>query len=68
MVADTGGGLLFAPGSVQELAAALARMLREAPLADECGRRAHQAVHQRYGAERMARQTLELYEALCSRA
>jgi glycosyltransferase involved in cell wall biosynthesis len=68
MVADTGGGLLFAPGSVQELAAALGRMLREEPLAAECGRRAHQAVHQRYGAERMARQTLKLYETLCSRA
>jgi glycosyltransferase involved in cell wall biosynthesis len=68
MVADTGGGLLFAPGSVQGLAAALGRMLREEPLADECGRRAHQAVHQRYGAERMARQTLELYETLCSRS
>jgi glycosyltransferase involved in cell wall biosynthesis len=68
MVRDTGGGLLFAPGSVQGLAAALGRMLREEPLADECGRRAHQAVHQRYGAERMARQTLELYETLCSRS
>ena len=68
MVADTGGGLLFAPGSVPGLAAALGRMLREAPLAGECGRRAHQAVHQRYGAERMARQTLKLYETLCSRA
>ncbi|MGA2067375.1 MAG: glycosyltransferase family 4 protein [Thermoguttaceae bacterium] len=64
MVRDTGGGLLFPPGSVGGLAAALGRMLREGSLAEECGRRAHQAVHHRYGAERMARQTLELYEIL----
>jgi glycosyltransferase involved in cell wall biosynthesis len=64
MIADTGGGLLFAPGSAAELAAALARTLREPRLAEACGRQAQQAVHQRYTAERMAWQTRELYGRL----
>ncbi|MGD0900242.1 MAG: glycosyltransferase family 4 protein, partial [Thermoguttaceae bacterium] len=64
MVEDTGGGLLFEPENVQSLAAALGRMLRDDALAAGCGRRAHQAVHERYTADRMARQTLELYETV----
>jgi glycosyltransferase involved in cell wall biosynthesis len=68
MVEDTGGGLLFEPQNVPALAAALARMLREDQLAADCGRRAQQAVHERYSAERMARQTLELYESILKRS
>ena len=64
MVEDTGGGLLHEPGSAAALAEALGRMLREPGLADLCGRRARQAVHQRYHAQRMARQMIELYNRL----
>ncbi len=64
LVADTGGGVLHAPGDVDALAAALTRMLREPHFAADCGRRAHQAVHQRYHAARMAGQMIEVYESL----
>ncbi|MGA2616755.1 MAG: glycosyltransferase family 4 protein [Thermoguttaceae bacterium] len=64
LVADTGGGLLHAPGDAEALAAALARMLREPEFAAACARQAHQAVHQRYNANRMARQMIEVYEGL----
>ena len=66
MVEDTGGGLLHEPCNPQALAAALAKMLREPDFAAACGRQAHRAVHERYHAERMARQTLDLYRSLCS--
>lgn len=66
MIEDTGGGLLHEPCSPKALAAALARMLREPDFAEACGRRGHRAVHERYHAERMARQTLELYGSLCN--
>ena len=64
MVADTGGGLLHEPSDPRALAAALARMLREPDFAADCGRRAHRAVHERYHAERMARETMELYRMI----
>jgi glycosyltransferase involved in cell wall biosynthesis len=62
MVADTGGGVLVAPNDPASLAAGLKRMLLDAPLAAECGRRAQRAVHERYNAEVMARRMMEVYE------
>ncbi|MGO8691420.1 MAG: glycosyltransferase family 4 protein [Thermoguttaceae bacterium] len=64
MVADTGGGLLFEPGNPAALAAALRQMIQQPELAAECGRRAQEAVHQRYHARRMAEDTMNLYKQL----
>lgn len=61
LVEMTGGGLLFEPGNVEELAGVLEELLRDrsrqASLA-EAGRR---AVHEKLTAEHMARRTLEIY-------
>ena len=62
MMADTGGGLLFQPNDPAALAAALKRMVLDAAFAAQCGRNAQQAVRQRYHAEGMARQMIELYD------
>ena len=64
MVEDTGGGLLCEPNDPAALAAGLKRMILEPDFAAECGRRAQQAVHERYNAEVMARRMIELYEGL----
>jgi glycosyltransferase involved in cell wall biosynthesis len=65
MVRDTGGGLLCQPHDAAALAAGLKRMIQDRSFATECGRRAQQAVHERYHADRMAQATLELYGKLC---
>ena len=64
MVEDTGGGLLCEPNDPVALAAALKRMVLDADLAAQCGRRAQQAVHERYNSAEMARRMVELYEEL----
>jgi glycosyltransferase involved in cell wall biosynthesis len=67
MVADTGGGVLCEPNDPAALAAALKRMLWDIPFAAECGRRAQQAVHERYNAKMMARKMIEVYEGVGAR-
>jgi glycosyltransferase involved in cell wall biosynthesis len=67
MVADTGGGVLCEPNDPAALAAALKRMLLDIPFAAECGRRAQQAVHERYNAKMMARKMIEVYEGVGAR-
>lgn len=62
MVADTGGGLLHAPGDPAALAATLKQLLLNPSLSDELGRRGQAAIRERYTAERMAQRTLELYQ------
>jgi glycosyltransferase involved in cell wall biosynthesis len=62
MIEDTGGGLLFAPHDVASLAEALRQLVQDPRLAAECGRRAQEAVHQRYHADLMAQRTIALYE------
>jgi len=62
MIEDTGGGLLFAPHDVTSLAEALKQLIEDPRLAAECGRRAQEAVHQRYHADLMAQRTIALYE------
>jgi glycosyltransferase involved in cell wall biosynthesis len=61
MLADTGGGLLYQPGNMASLVEALRRMIVEPGLAAECGRRALDAVRDRYHARRMAEQTRDWY-------
>jgi glycosyltransferase involved in cell wall biosynthesis len=64
LVADTGGGLLFEPGDPAALATALKQLIQQPELAAACGRRAQEAVHQRYHARRMAQDTMNLYNQL----
>jgi glycosyltransferase involved in cell wall biosynthesis len=64
LVADTGGGLLFAPQDPRALAAAIEQLACDPVTAMEMGRRGQDAVHDRYHAERMARQTAELYRTV----
>jgi len=66
LVKDTGGGLLCEPGSPPALAAGLKRMILDSDFAFQCGRRAREAVSQRYHAPLMAQRTLELYRTLTS--
>lgn len=61
LVADTGGGLLYEPENPASLAASIARLMAEPALAAECGRKAQQAVHERYTARRMAEEMRLLY-------
>jgi len=65
LIADTGGGLLCEPLNPSDLAAALKQMILDAEFAAACGRRAQEAVHQRYNAQAMARRTVELYRRVC---
>lgn len=67
MVADTGGGLLYDPRRPEALSEALGRMLNDDALAAECGRRAHQVVHESYTSQRESREMLALYERLCGK-
>lgn len=64
LVNDTGGGLLYDPGSPTALAAGLKRMILDPDLARQCGRRAREAVGLRYNAPLMAQRTIELYRTL----
>lgn len=64
MIADTGGGVLCEPNDPPSLAAALKRMILDPDFSAQCGRRAQQAVHERYNAEAMARRMMDLYKKL----
>jgi glycosyltransferase involved in cell wall biosynthesis len=64
LIADTGGGLLCEPHDPAALAAALKRLILDPQLAEACGRRGQEAVHQRYTADAMAQRTIELYRSL----
>ncbi|HID77895.1 MAG TPA: glycosyltransferase family 1 protein [Planctomycetaceae bacterium] len=61
MMADTGGGVLCRPHDPQSLADALRRLILDPQKRTDCGRRAQQAVHQRYRDDRMARDVLAVY-------
>jgi glycosyltransferase involved in cell wall biosynthesis len=64
LVRDTGGGLLCEPNDPPALAATIKRFILDPALATQCARQAHQAVHQRYNTQVMARRTIELYQDL----
>jgi len=61
LVEDTGGGVLFEPENVADLALKLEHMIRAPQLREEFGKRAHAAVHERYTDRRMAESTVALY-------
>jgi glycosyltransferase involved in cell wall biosynthesis len=67
LVADTGGGLLCEAENPAALAAALRRMIVDRSFAQPCGRKACEAVRQRYNGPLMARRTLQLYREICSK-
>jgi glycosyltransferase involved in cell wall biosynthesis len=57
-----GGGLLFEPGDIDGLRAALERLRDRPAEAREMAEAGLRAVRERFTAERMARETVELYE------
>jgi glycosyltransferase involved in cell wall biosynthesis len=61
LIEDTGGGLLFEPENVADLALKLEHMIRASQLREELGKRGHAAVHERYTDRRMAESTIALY-------
>ena len=62
LIADTAGGTLFEQGNVTALAKVLADHLDNPERSREQGRQGQAAIHDRYTAERMARETMDLYE------
>jgi glycosyltransferase involved in cell wall biosynthesis len=62
LIEATGGGLLFRPDDPADLAAALRRLADDRAHAEELGRRGRQRVHEHFHAERMARETVAVYE------
>jgi glycosyltransferase involved in cell wall biosynthesis len=64
MLADTGGGLSFEPSNPAALATSLKQLLLDPDYSARCGRRAQQAVRERYNADVMAQRMIELYESL----
>ncbi|TWT31012.1 2-deoxystreptamine glucosyltransferase [Posidoniimonas corsicana] len=65
-VRHTGGGLLFPPGDVNALAAQIARLLTERAFAKQLSDEGHGVVHDHYHDERMARETVSLYQELAA--
>jgi glycosyltransferase involved in cell wall biosynthesis len=61
LVEATGGGLLVEPGNAQDLAGALRRLFENRPHAEELGRKGKESVHERFNADRMARETVAVY-------
>lgn len=67
LVEATGGGLLVKPDDPQSLAEGLARLVSDARLREELGRRGREAVHRDFTAERMAEQTLEIFRQVLAK-
>ncbi len=64
MLAATGGGLLVEPGSPEDLARGLARLIDDPALRADLGRRGREAVQRRFTAEAEAEQVLPVYNRL----
>ena len=62
--AKTGGGLLFEPGNVRDLAEQLLLLARDREQALELGRRGALGVREHYTAAHMAERTLEVFRAV----
>ena len=61
LVNSTGGGLLVAPDSPEQLADALERVLTHEPLRLELAQRGHSGIRAHHGLENLARSTLTLF-------
>jgi len=59
-IEKTGGGVLFAPGDVSDLAAKLLELARDPARRRELGQSGSEAVRRHYSAARMAERTLEI--------
>jgi glycosyltransferase involved in cell wall biosynthesis len=66
LVEATGGGLLVNPEDPADLAEGLYRLHQNPPHAEELGRKGKQVVHAHFHADRMARETLAVYERYLS--
>ena len=64
LIETTGGGLLFEPGSVEDLAGSLERLIDDRAEGQRMGQRGRQAVHERFHSRRVAEETLAVYETL----
>ena len=64
MIADTGGGLLHQPHDPADLADKLVELLGDPVRAEQLGLAGQRAIHERYHAAAMARQTLDLYRRM----
>jgi glycosyltransferase involved in cell wall biosynthesis len=62
LLAATGGGLLHKPGDPVDLSEKLAKLLHDVELRQEFTRRGWTAVHTDFSAERMAAETLQVYQ------
>lgn len=62
LVAATGGGLLHKPEDPLDLAEKLAVLLHDANLRQELNRRGRSTVHTAFSAERMATETVQVYQ------
>jgi glycosyltransferase involved in cell wall biosynthesis len=62
LVEDTGGGVLYPPNDSAALAQTLKRMVLSPDFAAACGRKAQQAVQERYNATKAAERMLEIYQ------
>ena len=61
LIRATGGGVLGVPDSSDALVAAFRELMEQPQKREELGRKGTQVVHQRYGDDTMAEQTLKLY-------
>lgn len=68
IIAKTGGGVLCEPEDPDSLAAALRELLHDTERRHELGERGRRAVEEGFSAERMARETLSIYQGLRSGA
>jgi glycosyltransferase involved in cell wall biosynthesis len=64
MIADTGGGILHRPHDPADLAERIAELLRDPVRATQLGLNGQRAIHDRYHAAEMARQTVALYRSI----
>ncbi|HWB00488.1 MAG TPA: glycosyltransferase family 4 protein [Pirellulales bacterium] len=62
LVADTGGGMTFQPGNVEDLARVLKSLLLDPANRDELGRQGQRAVRERYHDQLMAERHRTLYQ------
>jgi glycosyltransferase involved in cell wall biosynthesis len=67
LIEATGGGVLTQPQDPFDLAKNLHMLMHDRPRLRELGQRGRAVVHERFTADRMARETLEIYERYLAR-